>query len=290
MALEVGVVALSLIVATVGREIELARLLRSLSSQAAMNFEVIIVDQNSDDCVRRMLQWQFPFPITYLQSERGASRARNLGAAKARGATLGFPDDDCWYAPGVTEHVVRLFSPLPIELLTGRIWDPEAGREVYRFPSQPFEIRLHSVPSCVSAAALFVTRSMFLSQCGFDARLGPGAGTVWGAMEEHDLAIRCLKAGARGRYDPSLIIYHPSGAQSITPSKARAYGGGQGFVNANYRENKPALLWGLMRSMVGALWNCARLRPFAAAINFAAFSGRLNGYLKARRGTLEDAQ
>jgi glycosyltransferase involved in cell wall biosynthesis len=287
--LEVGVVALSLIVATIGREADLARLLQSLSLQAAMNFEVVIVDQNSDDRVRRVLQRQFPFPITYLRSRTGASRARNLGAAEARGATLGFPDDDCWYAPGVTEQVVGLVSARTIELLTGRIWDPEAGREVYHFPSRPFEIRLHDVPCCVSAAAMFVSRSMFLSQRGFDARLGPGAGTMWGAMEEHDLAVRCLKAGARGRYDPSLTIYHPSFAHGITPSKARAYGGGQGFINARYREIEPRLLHGLSRSVAGALWNYARLRPSAAAINLAAFSGRLNGYLEARRGTPENA-
>jgi glycosyltransferase involved in cell wall biosynthesis len=287
--LEVGIVALSLVVATVGREAELARLLQSLSLQAAMNFEVIIVDQNSDDRVRRLIQPQFPFPINYLQSETGASRARNLGAAKARGVTLGFPDDDCWYATGVTEHVAGLVGAQAIELLAGRSWDPEAAREVYRFTSQPLEIEVGAIPSCVTAHAMFVSRSMFLCQHGFDARLGPGAGTVWGAMEEHDLAIRCLKAGARGRYDPTLIIYHPSGAQTITPSKARAYGGGQGFINAHYREIKPRLLHGLSRSVAGALRNCARLRPSAVAINLAAFSGRLNGYLKARRGTLGNA-
>jgi glycosyltransferase involved in cell wall biosynthesis len=255
-----------------------------------MNFEVVIVDQNGDDRARRVLQRQFPFPIAYLKSERGASRARNLGAEKASGATLGFPDDDCWYAPGVTEEVASLVGARPIDLLTGRSFDPEAGKEVYRFASQPLEIEVGNIPSCVTAHAMFVPRSMFLSQRGFDARLGPGAGTVWGAMEEHDLAIRCLKTGARGRYDPTLIIYHPSGAQTVTPSKARAYGGGQGFINAHYREIKPGLLCGLSRSIAGALWNYARLRPSAAAINLAAFSGRLNGYLKARPGTLENAR
>ena len=40
---------LSLIVATLGREAELARCLGSLAAQTRRDFEVVIVDQNADD-------------------------------------------------------------------------------------------------------------------------------------------------------------------------------------------------------------------------------------------------
>ena len=45
----------SLIVATLGRTAELRRLLESLAVQTHQDFEVIVVDQNTDDRVSQIL-------------------------------------------------------------------------------------------------------------------------------------------------------------------------------------------------------------------------------------------
>lgn len=272
---------LSLIVATVGRDWQLKRLLDSLAAQTAINFEVIIVDQNADDRVRLVLKREYPFPVIYTQSGLGASRARNVGAAKARGEVLGFPDDDCWYESSVTGRVGDAFRDPAVEVFTGRLRDPDREKDRYAFASEPLEIAGYNVRWCVTAPAMFIRRSMFLREQGFDERIGPGAGTIWGGMEEHDLVARCIRAGTRGRYDPSLVIYHPA-TDSVTVQKAHAYGGGQGFINALYPEVPPGLLGGMLRSLAGWAYHQATFRRGRAAVNAAAFSGRLRGYLQAR--------
>src|SRR5579864_3540599 len=90
----------SLILATVGRLDEVARFLQHLGRQTYRDFELIIVDQNSDDVLERLIrQYQGCFPVLHLRSEPGLSRARNVGLQHFSGDVVAFPDDDCWYAP-----------------------------------------------------------------------------------------------------------------------------------------------------------------------------------------------
>ena len=85
----------SLIVATLGRSTEIGDLLESLLAQGRDDFEVIIVDQNSDDRVAPVLQpYEARIRITHLRSSiRNANHARNLGLRAARGKIVTFPDD-----------------------------------------------------------------------------------------------------------------------------------------------------------------------------------------------------
>ncbi len=93
-------VAVSLIVATVGRTQELNRLLESIAAQSLTSLELIIVDQNADDRVKELLEdSEYPFLCFHVRSPRGLSRARNVGINLASGRIFCFPDDDCWY-PG----------------------------------------------------------------------------------------------------------------------------------------------------------------------------------------------
>ena len=274
---------ISLVVATFGRQDELVRLFDSLTCQTAMNFEVIVADQNEDDRVRRVLAAELPFPVIYLQSVKGASRARNRGAASATGEIVGFPDDDCWYPSNTTRHLAQSMNADKADLLSGKIVDPLRGTGIYHFPDQSVRIGLETLRTCVSASGLFIRREAFERVGGFIEDLGPGTTTVWGAMEELDLVARCLKLGLRCEYDGNLIVHHPAIANSITPAKARAYGGGLGYIDAVHPGAAGNLPIALARSFCGFLYRSATFRPGAAAINVAALYGRLNGYLKARR-------
>src|SRR5215471_11995015 len=100
----------SLIVATRGRVNELDRLLQSLDAQSYRGFEVILVDQNQDNRLDAVLQKHSDLLIQRRACSVGASRARNEGLRVAKGTIIGFPDDDCWYSPGVLEFVVQWFT------------------------------------------------------------------------------------------------------------------------------------------------------------------------------------
>ena len=89
---------LSLIVATLGRTLELDRLMTTLTNQSFKNFEIIIVDQNEDDRLNVIAQTakNNGLTLTHLRHHPpNLAHARNRGIATAKGRWCGFPDDDC---------------------------------------------------------------------------------------------------------------------------------------------------------------------------------------------------
>ncbi len=76
----------SLIVATLGRTAELQRLFESLERQTHRDFEVIVVDQNTDGRLLPILDaFATKLTIRRLTSIPGLSRARNVGLREATG-------------------------------------------------------------------------------------------------------------------------------------------------------------------------------------------------------------
>src|SRR5229473_221215 len=105
---------LSLLLATFGRAKELHPLMQSLRRQTFCDFELIVIDQNDDDRVTRILaQYTGDFPLQHFRSAPGHSRAFNVGLASGTGDVMAFPDDDCWYDPDVLERVVLFFRTNP---------------------------------------------------------------------------------------------------------------------------------------------------------------------------------
>ena len=102
---------ISLVVPTINRVRELERLFRSLIAQRE-DFEVIVVDQNPDDRLVPLVDsYRKHFPIEHLRaSQKGQSRARNIGLRHIQGDIFAFPDDDCVYSDGLLTAVSRLFQ------------------------------------------------------------------------------------------------------------------------------------------------------------------------------------
>jgi glycosyltransferase involved in cell wall biosynthesis len=82
----------SLIVSTINRINELERRFKSLTTQDDDNFEVVVVDQNLDDRLEGIVtSYNQQFPILHLkQTQRGLSRARNLGRSHVKGDVIEF--------------------------------------------------------------------------------------------------------------------------------------------------------------------------------------------------------
>lgn len=211
--------AISIIIATRGRAELLKRCLDSLAcQQAAQNlFEIIVVDNNDapDPEVAKLCR-----PGTYgeqtviytHQPRRGGSRARNHGAALARGRWIGFLDDDAtlpsaWVQQALDTAVAsgaHIFGGpyYPVYATVKPAWfkDAYASGE---YGSQPKWLaeRLY-----LFAANLVVDRGLFSELGGFSTALGPGAGLPFG--EETDLQHRAARRGERIWYEPGLRIEH----------------------------------------------------------------------------------
>jgi glycosyltransferase involved in cell wall biosynthesis len=87
----------SVIIPTFNRKELLERSINSVLSQTWPNFELIVVDDGSDDGTASFVHRKYPEVICIFQENRGAAAARNAGIKAARYQLLAFLDsDDCF--------------------------------------------------------------------------------------------------------------------------------------------------------------------------------------------------
>jgi len=275
----------SLVVATLGRTEDLRALFASLADQTIRDFEVILVDQNHDDrLVPIVVDFAGRLDIRHLRSPvRCLSHARNVGLLECRGAIVGFPDDDCLYPPGVLALVDARFAADPtLDMLTGPAQSPTGGLGSGRWAATSGPITLETVWKTVIAFNLFVRRDLLQRIGGFDDDLGVGA--RFGACEETDLAIRGIKAGAKGFYDTELRVVHPD--KRLTPAAvARAfnYGTGTGRVLRKHDISTRIVLTFFVRPLGGVVQSLLQLRAQNALYYWRTLRGRAAGYHRAKK-------
>lgn len=102
------------------REDFLGETIESVLAQTYTDWELFLVDDGATDRssqIAREYATRFPDKIRCLEfpnhANRGVTRARNLGAASARGEYLAFLDSDDVWLPNKLEHQVELFRSNP---------------------------------------------------------------------------------------------------------------------------------------------------------------------------------
>lgn len=275
----------SLILATVGRVEEPKRFLASLDAQTYRDFELIVVDQNVDDRLEAILRPYFEhFPIHHLRSDKkGVSRARNMGLHRARGDIVSFPDDDCWYPKDLLEQVAEFFSKYPQwDGITGLAVDIKGHPSVGRWDSREGPINRYNVWTRSVEFSIFVKRQVAEQIGGFGEKLGPGAGTPWGAHEGDDFILRALQAGFRFYYNPRFFIYHPHPFQQYNVKaleRARLYGCGMGRVLRKHRYPLWFVTYYWLRPLGGTLLALARGNIGKARYYWTTLKGRISGWV-----------
>ncbi len=225
-------VLFSLIVPTLNRREEVARLLASIEAQTCRDFEIIIVDQNPGDLLDEICRdFACRMPLLHLKTaSKGAARARNHGLGFAKGTIINFPDDDCTLTPDLLARIAARFSENPeLDGLFARAIDPESGESsVTKFAAQSQRVTATNLYGTTVEFTMFVRRAIFDDVGLLDESLG--VGTFFGAEEGADFVLRALYRKKRLLYDATLLIYH---AQKILhydqKELNRAYSYGKGF-------------------------------------------------------------
>jgi glycosyltransferase involved in cell wall biosynthesis len=289
---------LSLVVATLGRDAELARCLASLALQSRRDFEVVVVDQNADDRAAAVLdRADIPFSITRVHSMPGLSRARNVGVKLARGDIIGFPDDDCWYDVDTVARVLRFFAEnAAAQGLSGGGAAGAGGAPRARFARRERWISPARVWTHGMSSAIFLRRDLVAAVGSFDDALGVGSGTPWPAAEETDYLLRALAKGARIWYDPRFTVHHPGNpgqsAQRIL-DRGRRYGRAMGYVLAKHRRGRIEIAYHVGRAATGAMLALMRARWTEAHLYAAVARGRMlgwrDGVAEHKRATVADS-
>jgi glycosyltransferase involved in cell wall biosynthesis len=271
----------SLIVATRGRDAELAELFDSLLAQGEAALEVIVVDQNADDrLVPVIAGFDGRLALRHVRSGvANANHARNLGLGLARGEIVGFPDDDCTFPPGLLARVLAAFAADPaLAILTGPAASPEGGLGSGRWRERSGPITVADAFVSIIEFNLFLRRPVALALGGFDIRLGPG--TPFGSAEGNDLVLRALAAGHAAWYERDQRIVHPDKRlSSVAVARAALYGMGLGHVLRRHRVPVRVALPFFIRPLGGALLALARGHGLAARYYWQSWRGRLAGFL-----------
>lgn len=273
----------SLVLCTLDRTDAVERFVSSLVKQSYQAWNLTVVDQNSDERLAPILdQYGLPDKIQRVRSAKGLSRARNVGLKFASGDVIGFPDDDCWYGPGLLERVRQWLEAHPPTdglsvtvrdgsgRLTGCHWDKKGG-----------SINRANVWCRALSTAIFLRRKVIEAVGEFDIELGVGSGTRWGSGEETDYLLRAFQYGFRLEYNPSLCVFHERRVlDGNAAARGRSYGLGFGHVQRKHQYPFRIVAYYWLRSAVGALIAIAKLEPAEARLRWGNLKGRVIGWLR----------
>lgn len=179
--------------------------LESVFSSDYPDFEVIVVDDHSDDGSADIIR-QFPCLLITLEKHCGAAAARNAGAAKSNGQILFFTDADCVLTrPCLRETYHTLLSEGPETIVGGtylrRSYD---NRFFSRFQSvfiNYSETKHLSHPDYIATHAMGIFTNTFINSCGFRENWFP-------ILEDVEYSHRLRSQGYRLVMNPRILVQH----------------------------------------------------------------------------------
>lgn len=219
-------IEVSIIIPTFNRRADLQRTLVALRDQTEKRFEVIVVDNSSDDGTDAMVErmgtdGSLPYRLRYHRKQpEGPAAARNLGARVSDRPVLAFLDSDVTPAPDWLQLCLSelhrdpelgavagplLYASQP-DLINsyggclspiGLAWDGLEGEALDQVTG-PREVLW------INSAAMVLRREPMQAVGGFDERF-------FYAYEESDLGWRLNIAGWRLRMIPEAKVFHHIG-------------------------------------------------------------------------------
>ncbi len=240
--------------------------LRRLTMEPGRRWEAIVVDNNSTDDTRQVVerhQAAFPVTLRYLfEAQQGRSSALNAGIKAAGGAVIAMTDDDVivdqgWlatacgillqpsdatlrYAGGPVRPLWEASPPAWLDLERGDLWGTIAiqdhGDEAFFYEDA------RKVPL---GANMAVRRELFDAVGGFRTDLGRTSGRRVLGQEVPDLLARARAAGFRGVYAPAMGVDHHIPALRLTRRYFRRWWYGKGVSRATLEQTLPFTELGL---------------------------------------------
>jgi glycosyltransferase involved in cell wall biosynthesis len=217
---------ITVILCTYNRSESLRTAMESVAASvlpSAVEWEVLIVDNNSQDETRSVVQEfsrRFPKRFRYLfEGKQGKSFALNSGIREAHGSVIAFLDDDVTMEPTWLYNLTANLS--------GKEWAGAGGKIILQWPAGvpdwlatdgpfarhgfpgfdqgPIAKELEGPPFGCNMA---FRKEMFEKHGGFRTDMGPTP-TSQIRSEDTEFGRRLQRAEERLRYEPDAVVYHP---------------------------------------------------------------------------------
>jgi len=215
---------ISVVICTYNRAEILKETLKSWLSVdgLASNVELIIVDNNSTDHTKHVVESFRPACPTQLRYVReanaGLSYARNRGIDEASGNIVAFVDDDVYFDKCWVNAVLEVFNDhSEISCLGGKSipkfdgdkpdWITENLLGLYGCTRSGDLDKLMIFPEYPFGLNMAFRKSVFSQVGKFNPRLGRVKKSLLSG-EEKDMFYRISKAGLKVFYSPKAVIYH----------------------------------------------------------------------------------
>jgi glycosyltransferase involved in cell wall biosynthesis len=247
----------SVVISTYNGAAVLPRALDAVLDQEVGNdlhYEVIVVDNNSTDDTRSVIESYVARAagrMRYVfEGRQGLSYGRNAGIQAARAPIVAFTDDDVrvardWVATLkalLDEHpevdyvggrVLPQWSGPPPAWLTDAHWSPLA---LVDYGAEPIYVNPDR-QLCLVGANIAMRRALFDLIGLFEPELQRVKDSI-GSMEDHELVIRCWRAGRQGLYAPNLIASTVVRPERMLKAYHRRWHSGHGAFCAKMRYNE----------------------------------------------------
>lgn len=195
-----------------------------LASTAAVDYEVIVVDDCSSDDTAQVLQLISGITVLRNESNSGFIASCNRGAAAACGEFVLFLNNDTEVQPGWLQALLGTFDSFADAGLVGAkllyadgtlqeaggiVWQDGSAWNYGRNddPNKPEYCYLRAVDYC-SGACILVKKADFDAVGGFDTYYAPAY------YEDTDLAFKLRQAGKQVYYQPNARVFHFEGVTS----------------------------------------------------------------------------
>jgi glucosyl-dolichyl phosphate glucuronosyltransferase len=246
-------VAVSLLVCTHNRSRDLRDLLATALSQDVDDecpYEVLVVDRNSSDDTRRVvesLMMSGHLNLRYVfEGRQGRSHALNTGVAEVRGSIVTVADDDDLLPPDLVRRVVDAFRAHPEISVIGAKVLPLWQGEVPSWLGREHWPALSLTDYGETAFTVDTERKVSLLGCSLRVadveavggyRTGSsGSDGLIGGVEVREILERLWQAGKKGLYLPAVAVRHKVTATRMTKRYHRRWHGEYGRFYAAMRD------------------------------------------------------
>jgi glycosyltransferase involved in cell wall biosynthesis len=246
----------SVVIPTYNRPAMLREAVESvLDQESSRSFEIVIVDNNSQDDTRAVAQSLVEQhggsagKLRYVfESRQGNAHARNTGVEAARGDIVAFIDDDVtvernWLKSFadvldtrselsfVGGPVLPRWDGTPPQWLTPEHWAPLA---LLDYGPRELPIDDKDLRGLITANIAF-RRSVFEAAGGFLPNLQRVKNRI-GSLEDHEFILRVCRSGKRGLYLPGMIAMGAVETERLSKAYHRRWHTGHGHFYAVLRD------------------------------------------------------